>query len=75
MSTVTFNIPDSLNMNKFEIGMYLASKLYEEGRLSSGQAAKMVGLTKLAFIEILEKYGVSVFGYDFDELENDLKNA
>ena len=75
MNTLKINIPESLDVNHFEVEMYLASKWYEEGKLSSGQAAEMVGLSKRTFIELLGKYGVSVFGYDFNELESDLKNA
>jgi hypothetical protein len=54
--------------------MYLASKWYEEGKLSSGQAPEMVGLSKRAFIELLGKFKVSVFGYDYKEILNDLKD-
>lgn len=75
MSETTIKVADFLQVSHFEIEMYLASKWYEEGKLSSGQAAEMLDLSKRAFIEILGKYGVSVFGYDFDELEKDLKNA
>ena len=75
MSTVTINIPDHIKLEEFDIQMLLASKWYEEGMLSSGQAAEMVGLSKRAFIELLSKYGVSVFGYDAAEVEKDLENA
>lgn len=48
-------IPDSLKMNDFEIKMMIASKLYENGKLSSGQAAEMVGISKMSFVELLGK--------------------
>jgi len=60
-------------MSEFELNMLLASKLFESGLISSGQGAKMVGLSKKAFIELLGKYNVSIFGYDLEELEEDLK--
>jgi len=75
MTQITINIPEGLQMNMFELSMILASKLYEEGKLSSGQGAKMTGLSKRAFIELLGKYNTSVIGYDFDELEKDLENV
>ncbi|MEZ4772507.1 MAG: UPF0175 family protein [Bacteroidia bacterium] len=75
MTTVTIKIPENLHINSFEVGMLVATRLFEQGRLSSGQCAEMVGLSKRAFLELLGKYGVSVFGYDFEELENDLKNV
>lgn len=75
MNTVTIKVPASLQMTAFDIEMLVATKLFEDGKLSSGQAAEMVGLSKKTFIELLGKYGVSVFGYDFEELESDLKNV
>lgn len=75
MKAITINIPDDVSINAFDVKMSLAARWYEDGRLSSGQAAEMVGLSKRSFIELLGKYGVSVFGYDFEELEADLKNA
>lgn len=75
MSAITVQIPDNLPVSSFDINMIVASKLYEMGLLSSGQAAEMVSLSKRAFIELLGKYGVSVFGYTFEELEKDLQNV
>jgi predicted HTH domain antitoxin len=75
MTRVIINLPDSLRMTAFDINMMVAARLFEQGKLSSGQAAEMVGLSKRAFIEVLGKYGVSVFGYDADDLQKDLKNV
>lgn len=55
--------------------MLLASKLYEQGKLSSGQAAELAGYSKRTFIELLGKYEVSIFNYDEKELEKDILNA
>ena len=73
--SVIINIPSSLNISNFEVSMIIASKLFNDGKLSSGQAAEVVGLSKQAFIELLGKYEVSVFGYSENELENDIENA
>lgn len=70
--SVNIKLPDGLQISEFELSMLLASKLFESGLISSGQGAEMVGLSKRAFIEMLGKYEVSVFGYDFDELEEEL---
>ncbi|MGK7397221.1 MAG: UPF0175 family protein [Candidatus Cyclobacteriaceae bacterium M3_2C_046] len=75
MNTITINLPENINLTPFEIQMHLAIKLYETGKLSLGQAAEIAGISKRTFIELLGKYGASVFGYDFDELEEDLKNV
>ena len=64
-----------LNMNDFDVTMLVAMKLFEDGKISSGQAAEMVGVSKKTFIELLGKNGISVFGYEFGEVEKDLENA
>lgn len=75
MKTVTINLPKNIEMNDFEVSMLVATKLFEDGKLTSGQASEMVGLSKRTFIELLGKYGVSVFGYGIEDIEKDLKNA
>ncbi len=72
--TVELNLPKSVDINDFEIKMIVASKLYELGKLSAGQAAEVAGVSKRTFIELLGKYNISVFGYDEKELEEDLQN-
>ena len=58
------------------VGMDKArSKLYEQGKLSLGQAAELVGMTKRTFTELLGRYDVSVFNYPASELSRDVKNA
>lgn len=51
-----------------EIKLLLAIKLYEIGKLSIGQAAKVAGYSKRAFMEILGHYHVPVFVYSPDDL-------
>lgn len=75
MRTLTINIPDTVDLEDREMVMYLASKLYEQSKLSLGQAAEMAGLSKRAFMEVLGQYGVSLFNYDDSELEKELKNV
>lgn len=72
-ATLELKLPDSVQLSEFDIKMTLAAKLYEDGTLSGGQAAEMVGITKRAFLENLGKYGVSIFGYTAEELREDLK--
>lgn len=51
-------------------------KLYELGRVSSGVAAKVLGLSRLDFLELLARYNVSVLdGHDVDDLKEDIENA
>lgn len=75
MKTIQLNIPDTIDLSDREAKMLLASRLYEKGKLTLGQAAEMVGLSKRAFMEILGDYDVSIVNYPLTELENDIKNA
>jgi len=75
MRTIHINIPESVDRNDYELTMFIAAKLYEDGTLSSGQAAELVGISKRTFIETLGKYGVSLFSDSLDDLESDIANA
>ena len=75
MRTLKLHLPESIEKNDNELIMIIASKLYEDKTLSSGQAAKLAGLSKRAFIEMLGKYGVSVFSTSINDLESDIDNA
>lgn len=75
MKSLIINIPDTLELEDKEASMLLATKLYEQGRLSLGQAAEVADYSKRTFMELLSSYNVSIFNYDANELENDIKNA
>lgn len=75
MKTLNINIPDTVDFDDKEALMAIASRLYEKGKLSVGQAAELVGLSKRAFMEILGTYGVSVFNYPSSDLDRDVENA
>lgn len=75
MRTITLNIPDSVELDSMELSMHLASRLYEQGKLSLGQAAEVAGLTKRTFAELLGRYKVSIFNYPASDLESDIANA
>ncbi len=72
-ATLELALPDSVHLSETNLKMILAAKLFDMGELSSGQAAKMVGITRREFLESVGKYGVSIFQYDADEVEEDLK--
>jgi predicted HTH domain antitoxin len=75
MKVLTINIPDSLDLDAREAAMLLATRLFEQGKLSLGQAAELAGYSKRAFMELLGTYNVSLFNYNEQELENDVDNA
>lgn len=67
---LTLDLPS--NLSKDEVQTFLAVKLYETERVSLGQAAKLAGYSKRAFIEILGRHQVPVFNYSPDELREEL---
>jgi len=51
-------------------------KLYELGKISSGVAAKVLNISRIDFIELLQKYHVSMFSFNSDnDIKSDMKNA
>ncbi len=75
MKKITLNLPDNVDIDAKEISIMLAAQLYDKGKLSLGQAADLIGLSKEEFMSIIGKYGVSVFGETFNDIEKDLQNA
>lgn len=63
MKTVSLTVPDFFDLNEKETKLLIASKLYEQGKLSLGEGAELAGVSKRTFIELLGNYNVSVFNY------------
>lgn len=67
-----------LNEKDFELEIKTSSlvKLFELGKISSSVAAKVLGLSRVDFLELLAKYKVSFFNsYNLNDLNEDLNNA
>ena len=62
-------------MDDRELLMIVASRLYEQGKLSLGQAAEVAGLSKRTFAELLGSYNVSIFNFPASDLSKDIANA
>ena len=58
-----------------EARILLAIKLYELGKVSSGMAATLAGVSRIAFFFILQRYNLSPIGVDAAELAQDVANA
>ncbi len=71
-TTVELKLDLPSNLTKDEVQTLLAVKLYETERVSLGQAAKLAGYSKRAFIEILGRYKVPIFNYSPEELREEL---
>lgn len=75
MRVIELKVPDNIDLKDYDFSMIVASKLYEDAVLSAGQAPEMVGLTKRAFVEMLGKYGVSIFSTSSSDLQSDILTA
>ncbi len=63
-------LPASLAID--EVRVLLAVKLYVAERVSLGQAAKISGFSKRAFMEILGRHRIPVFRYSPEDLRQEL---
>ncbi|MEY3788176.1 MAG: hypothetical protein RLZ75_2383 [Pseudomonadota bacterium] len=75
MQTLQIQLPDSINIETQEIQLLLASRLYENGLLSVGQAEQMAGFSKRTFMELLGRYQVSVLNYPAEDIMQDFENS
>ena len=56
-----------------QIRLMAALKMFELGKLSSGRAAELAGLSRAGFFDACARYKVSVFNYSADELETEIR--
>ena len=72
-------LPDAMQLSPAdfvdEARMAMAVKLFEQGRLSSGQAASLCDMSRVAFLLTLPKWGVAQIQSSAAELATDLANA
>ncbi len=52
-----------------------AAKLFELGRLSSGRAAKLAGMSRAFFLKELDRIGVPAINLKDEEIEAELQAA
>ena len=55
--------------------LYAAMKLFEEGKLSLGKAARLAGYSRTAFIDILSQHHISVLSYTEEALDEEIQKA
>ena len=80
-NTISIEYPNflanSMRMNESdfenEIKVSGLVKLFELGKISTGIASKALGISRIAFLELLGKYKVSFL--NFDDLDSDYENA
>jgi len=73
MTTITLQVPDSLEKDYDETVRLIAAKLYEAGKLTLGQAAEMCGMKKWDFPAVLAQFNVSYFQYTAEDVMAEVK--
>ena len=72
MSTGELRVTLPFSLSEDEAKLLLASKLYEVGKVSLGQAAKLADFSKRAFMEVLGRYHIPILDYSPDELREEI---
>lgn len=77
--TIPEDVPPLLKMSTSDFAreaqMLLAVKLFEMGKLTSGKAAEMVGMPRVAFLYALSLYDVPAINLQGEEVENEILAA
>ena len=67
----------AVQMTKEEMEQHIllmaALKMFELGKISSGKAAQLAGMSRVEFLETCGRYRVNIFNYPPDEVEEELK--
>ena len=51
----------------------IALELFREGRISSGKGAELLGISKLAFVQLLSQHGIDYFTESPEELKAEVE--
>ncbi len=81
--SLTVTYPDDLLLSlkksreefENEARLLMAVKLYELGQVSTGTAAQLAGMSRVAFILALARFGLSPIGLEPGELGEDFQHA
>lgn len=77
---LTIDVPEDLEKavsttrQEFEaqIRLMAALKMFELGKLSSGKAAQLAGMSRVEFFEMCGRYHVPIMNYSAEEVEAEL---
>lgn len=80
----TFNVQIPSNLLKLGISQdeiqhriseWLIFSLFSEGKISSGKAGKLLGISRLDFIQLLKTRGIAFINYSEDEIKEELESV
>ena len=67
----------AVHMTKSELEHHIrlmaALKMFELGKVSSGKAAELAGMSRIEFLETCGRYRISLFNYPPGEVEEELR--
>ncbi len=72
---VVMELPNELKLKEDEVKVASLAKLYELGRISSWKAAKLLGISRVEFLDLLGKYKVQIEPNTEEELLKEIENA
>jgi predicted HTH domain antitoxin len=55
------------------ISEWLVFSLFSDGKISSGKAGKLLGITRVEFIQLLKTRGIAFINYSEDEIKEELE--
>ena len=72
---IEIELPDDLNfeLSEYDLKMHLGVKLYEDGLLSTGFVASMLGMERRDFLENMGKYGGEIFKATPEEIAQEME--
>ena len=82
MAETTFSVQIPSNLLKLGISQdeiqrriseWLVFSLFSEGKISSGKAGKLLGITRLEFIQLLKTRGIAFINYSEEEVKEELE--
>ena len=82
MAQTSFSVDIPSNLLNLGIGQdeiqrriseWLVFSLFSEGKISSGKAGKLLGISRVEFIQLLKTRGIAFINYDKDEVKEELE--
>jgi predicted HTH domain antitoxin len=79
-TTLNVRVPNSLlslGLTQEEIqrrvSEWLVFSLFSEGKISSGKAGKLLGISRMDFVKLLQTRGIAFINFTEDELNDELE--
>jgi predicted HTH domain antitoxin len=57
------------------ISEWLVFSLFSDGKISSGKAGKLLGITRVEFIQLMQTRGIAFINYTEDEIKEELESV